>query len=330
MDDPTTLVLTRAEIAALMTPRDYRQAVEAGFLAAAQGQSATPAPMHIAGADGGGFHVKGAGAQDYVAFKINGNFPANRATHGLPTIQGVVVLCDARDGRVLALMDSIEITLQRTAAATAVAATRLARPASRRIAICGCGDQALPHLRALADVLPLTTGFAWDRDADRTQALAVAAAGLGIALTPTGDLARATDGADVIVTCTTARTPFLGPEHVSPGAFVAAVGADSPDKNELHPRLLRGATVVVDLLSQALAMGDLRHAIAAGVMTPGEVHAELGEVVAGARPGRTGEDEITVFDSTGTAIQDVASAARLFELAREMQAGRSIRLGAMA
>jgi alanine dehydrogenase len=262
-----------------------------------------------------------------VAFKINGNFPGNRARRGLPTIQGALVLCDGEDGRVLALMDSIEITLQRTAAASAVAAARLARPASSRITICGCGDQALPQLRALADVLPITGGFAWDQDLDRARDLAAAADDLGLAMTPVEDLAQATLQSDVIVTCTTARTPFLGPGQVRAGTFIAAVGADSPDKSELEPALFKGATVVVDVLSQALAMGDLRHAVAAGAFRAAEVHAELGEIVAGRRAGRTGEAEITIFDSTGTAVQDVAAAARIFDLARARGLGHRTDLG---
>ena len=333
----STLILTRREIAALMTPAHYRQAVEAGFRAAAEARGSAPAPMHISAPDGGGFHVKaagfpadalGSGGRAYVAFKINGNFPDNRARRGLPTIQGALVLCDGEDGRVLALMDSIEITQQRTAAASAVAAARLARPASSRIAVCGCGDQALPHLRALADVLPLTGGFAWDQDLSRAQDLAAAAAEFGLRITAIEDLAEATLQSDVIVTCTTARAPFLGPGQVRAGTFIAAVGADSPDKSELRPALFRGATVVVDVLSQALAMGDLRHAVAAGAFSAAEVHAEQGEVVAGRKAGRIRDDEIILFDSTGAAIQDVASAARIFELATAQGQGRQIALGA--
>ncbi|MFL5298155.1 MAG: ornithine cyclodeaminase family protein [Phenylobacterium sp.] len=336
--DTSTLVLTGEAIAGLMTPRDYRQAVEAAFRAAADGLGAAPAPMHIAGPDGG-FHVKGAGfpagavgrsGRAYVAIKVNGNFPGNPARNGRPTIQGAIVLCDGEDGRVLALMDSIEITLQRTAAASAVAASRLARPSSRRIAVLGCGAQALPQLRALADILPLAAGCAWDQDLRRARVVARAAADVGVMLEPTGDLAQATRGADVIVTCTTARTPFLRPEHVAPGTFVAAVGADSPDKSELAPELLQGATVVVDLLSQALAMGDLRHAVAAGALAAGDVHAELGEVVAGWKPGRSSEAETIVFDSTGVAIQDVASAAVAYELALARGVGEAVALAGTA
>jgi ornithine cyclodeaminase/alanine dehydrogenase-like protein (mu-crystallin family) len=330
--DAGTLLLTGDEIAGLVGPADYRAAVEAAFRASAEGLGDAPAPMHIEGR-GGGFHVKGAGfpagalgatGRAYVAFKVNGNFPGNPERCGRPTIQGVIVLCDGEDGRVLALMDSIEITLQRTAAASAVAAERLARPASRTIAICGCGAQASPQLRALADVLPLEAGFAWDRDAARAERLAARADELGIKLVATSDLATAVRGADVVVTCTTAEVPYLKREHVAAGTFIAAVGADAPRKNELAPDLFPESKVVADVRAQALTMGDTRHAVAARAIRSDGIHAELGEIVAGRRPGRSTFDEITIFDSTGVAIQDVASAARVYELAGERGVGRAL------
>jgi alanine dehydrogenase len=143
-----------------------------------------------------------------------------------------------------------------------------------------------------------------------------------------GDLAAATRASDVIVTCTTASAPFLTPDHVAPGAFIAAVGADNPEKSEIAPALMARATVVADVLAQGLAMGDLRHAVAAGAMTAGDVHAELAELVSGAKPGRTDPEEITVFDSTGTAFQDVASAAVILERAQATGAGLRLDLGA--
>jgi len=333
MDHHTTLLLTRDDTAALMCPADYRRAVEAAFRARAEGLGAAPPPMHVA-AEGGGFHVKGAGFppgslagdRGYVAFKVNGNFPDNRAHHGLPTIQGAIVLCDGATGQVLALMDSIEITLQRTAAATAIAATHLARPDASRIAICGCGDQALHQLAALRDVLPLTKGWAWDADPSRARRLAAAAGDLGLPMMAVERLADAALPCEVVVTCTTARAPFLGPEHVAPGAFIAAVGADSPGKSEIQPALMAHATVVADSLSQALEMGDLRHAVAAGIVAPADGYAELGEVVTGRRVGRTRADEITLFDSTGMAIQDVAAAAAIVEIAIARDLGLAIRL----
>jgi alanine dehydrogenase len=135
---------------------------------------------------------------------------------------------------------------------------------------------------------------------------------------------------DVIVTCTTSRQPFLTPDLVAPGSFVAAVGADSPDKSEIDPALFTAALVVADVLDQCRDMGDLRHALQAGAIALEQVHAQLADLVTGARPGRTSVEQITLFDSTGTALQDVASAAIIYERALRQGDLPSVRLGAGA
>ena len=321
------MVLARREISELMAPADWLAAVETGFRAAAAGRAHAPPPMHLAG-DGGAFHAKGASLELerlYVALKLNGNFPANPAARGLPTIQGAILLCDGADGSLLAILDSIEATLRRTAAATALAARYLARADSGTILVCGCGEQGAAQLAALRDGLQLRRGFAWDRDLARAEALATCAQ--GIAIEPVADLADAARQSDVIVTCTTARTFFLDPDMVRPGTFIAAVGADSPDKSEIAPALMAKARVVADVLDQCAEMGDLRHALAAGAMRREDVHAELAELVSGAKPGRIDAAEITLFDSTGTALQDVAAAARIYEQAVARGAGLSVALG---
>jgi ornithine cyclodeaminase/alanine dehydrogenase-like protein (mu-crystallin family) len=264
-----------------------------------------------------------------VALKLNGNFPENPATRGLPTIQGAILLCDGETGSILAVMDSIEMTLRRTAAATALAARYLARPDSRTIMICGCGAQGEAQLDALRSVLPLERLLAWDRDPERSNALADAARETGMEAEAVDEL-REARASDIIVTCTTAREPFLRAELVMPGAFVAAVGADSPGKNEIAPDLFREGLVVVDVLDQCREMGDLRHALDAGAIGLHQVHAELGELVTGDRPGRTCAAQITLFDSTGTALQDVACAALIYERALGRPDLLSIQLGATA
>ncbi len=156
----------------------------------------------------------------------------------------------------------------------------------------------------------------WGRDPARAAALAEEARDrLKLDMAATDDLRQAARASDVIVTCTPAREPILGLADVSPGTFIAAVGADDPEKSEIAPELMGAATVVVDDRAQCLAMGDLRRAVAAGAVAPPQVHADLGEIVVGAKPGRTRHDEITLFDSTGTALQDVASAAVIYERA---------------
>jgi ornithine cyclodeaminase/alanine dehydrogenase-like protein (mu-crystallin family) len=333
-EQASTIILTRRDIARLMRPSDYRGAVAKAFKLAAAGRGVSPPPMQLADA-AGGFHVKGAAFGDgelspderaVAAFKVNANFPANPG-RGLPTIQGAIVLCDGRDGRLLALMDSIEVTLQRTAAATAVAARELARADSQTICICGCGEQGWAQLAALADVLPLKRGFAWDRDPARAAALAEAACRLDLQVEAVAELQPAARHSDVIVCCTTSRQPYLTIADVGPGAFVAAVGADNPHKSEIDPDLMAFATVVVDVLEQCLVMGDLHHAVKAGAMTAEDVHADLGQVLTRARPARRSPDEVILFDSTGSAIQDVAAAAVIHQRALAEGVGLRLDLG---
>jgi alanine dehydrogenase len=138
------------------------------------------------------------------------------------------------------------------------------------------------------------------------------------------DLAAATRRSDVVVTCTTARRWILGRGDLPPGAFVAAVGADYPEKQEIEPALLAESTVVVDIVEQCERMGDLHHAIAAGLMTRDDVAADLAAVVSGRKPGRRSADEVVIFDSTGTALQDVAAAAIAYE--RALATGIGVRL----
>jgi len=328
---PPALLLSRRDVAALMSSRDYVAAVEAGFRSLAIGGADVPLPMHIRTQDGA-FHAKGARIaldRTYVAVKLNGNFPGNPARTGLPTIQGVVLLCDGADGSVLAVMDSIEITLRRTAAASALAARYLAHRNVDCIALCGCGAQGRAQLEALTDVVSTRHVRVWDIDPDKARAFAHDMSEmLQLDVTAVAEAGDATRESRMIVTATTARTPFLTADIVPPGALVAAVGADSAEKSELAPEMMANATIVVDLLDQAMTMGDLRHAIAAGVVTPADVHAELADVVVGRKPGRRTSDEIIVFDSTGTALQDVASAAWIWQRAVATNAGSRINFGA--
>jgi ornithine cyclodeaminase/alanine dehydrogenase-like protein (mu-crystallin family) len=308
------------------------EAVETGFRAAAEGKAEAPPPMTLHGV-GGAFHAKGASLaldRHYAALKLNGNFPDNVAMRGLPTIQGALLLCDGETGTLLAIMDSIEITLRRTAAATALAARFLARPKSETILICGCGEQGRAQLAALREILPLRRAFAWDRDESRASAFAGDMAGAPFAVEPVRDLGPAARRSDVIVTCTTSRHPFLDAAMVGPGTFVAAVGADGPDKSEIDPPLMAKALVVADVLDQCAIMGDLRLAFASGLMSRGDVHAELGELVAGRKAGRASDAQVTLFDSTGTALQDVAAAASIYERASRAPGLGSVDLGAAA
>ncbi len=294
------------------------RAVEEAFRLHGEGKAPQPGALGIH-AERGTFHIK-AGTLElgrhYFAAKTNANFPGNVERYGLPTIQGVIALFDADRGTPLAILDSREITSLRTGAATAVAARYLAREDASIVAICGCGVQGRTQLAAVAEVRTLTRVYAFDRDRERATRFAREMSNeLGVEVTAAPDFATAARASDICITCTPSRTAILGAGDVSVGAFVAGVGADNPDKQELDPALLARSAVVVDILDQAVTSGDLHHAIAAGVMTREDVRAELGAVVAGKKKGRLHADEIVIFDSTGTALQDVAAAAAVYERA---------------
>ena len=319
-----TLLLSRADVERLLTPDACMAAVEDAFRQHAHGKAPAPGILGLHARDGG-FHIKAALLtldQPYFAAKTNANFPQNGVRHGLPTIQGVVVLCEAVKGQPLAVMDAISITALRTAAATAVAAKYLARKGSHAAVICGCGVQAPAQLRALLRVRSPGRVYAYDQNPEKARSFASAMeAETMLPVAPVTDLPRAVAESDIVVTCTTARRYFITREMVRPGTFVAGVGADNEDKQELDPALLAGSRLVTDLTEQCAAIGDLHHALAAGAMTRGDVHAELGEIVAGLKPGRTSDGEITVFDSSGTALQDVAAAAAVYRRAVERGEG---------
>lgn len=319
-----TLLFTQSDVERLLTLDECIDAVEVAFRLHATGKAGQPGVLGIH-VEGGSFHVKCAALaleRPYFAAKLNANFPHNGERHGLPTIQGVLALCDASNGAPLAVMDSMAITALRTAAATAVAVKYLAPARCDTALICGCGAQAQAQVRALCKVHKPRQIFAYDRDADKATALADRLCPeLSIPVLAASDLAQAVAASDIVITCTTSRRFFIARGMVKSGAFIAAVGADNEDKQEIDPLLLAHATVVVDLLEQCCAIGDLHHAIAAGLMAPSDVHAQLGEIVAGMKPGRTRDDEIIVFDSSGTALQDVAAAAAVYRRALGQQQG---------
>ena len=324
-----TLILSRSDVIELLSLRDCIDAVEQAFRLHAERRTFGPGVLGIRATEGS-FHVKAAGLvgdRGYFAAKTNANFPENPRRSGLPTIQGIVLLADASTGEPLAVMDSASVTALRTAAATAVAAKFLARRGAHTATIVGCGAQGAMQLDAIAAVLPLQHVRVLDAEHARAARLAAeAAASLGIRVEAVKDLPAALRESDVCVTCTPSRRAFVFARDVVPGTFIAAVGADSQGKQELEPALVASATLVVDVLEQCAEIGELQHALAAGLLTRERVHAELADVVSGRRPGRTRDDEITVFDSSGTALQDVAAAIAVYEKARALSRGTEIKL----
>ena len=313
-----TLLLGRSDIEELLSLRECIDAIDEIFRLQGDGKVPEPGILGVK-APGGGLHVKAGllpGDKNYLVAKLNANFPGNNAHFGLPTIQGMIAVFDAKNGVPLAILDSIDITIKRTAAASAVAAKYLARRESSVATICGCGQQGRAQLRALLMVLPLTKIYAFDVNKHaainfRNELLPE----LKVDIELGHDLPSAIQKSDICITCTTANSFFVRKEDVRSGTFIAAVGADDGRKQEIDSALIASAKVVADSLEQSCAIGDVYHAIAKGLMRKDDVYAELCEIVAGQKIGRASDNEIIVFDSTGVAIEDAVAAAAVYERA---------------
>lgn len=335
MNRPDLLILSHSEIVSVLSMPIAIEAVRAVMLAHGQGQVIAPNLLH-ADVPRGEFHIKtggvlgtgGPGGEGVFGLKANGGFFNNGAL-GLPNIVGLISLADAKTGVPLAVLDSVEISRVRTGAATAVAAQCLARPDSAVVTVIGSGTQARTQIEALAQVLPLKRVQLVGRNPERAAACAKAIEETcELPVTVFSEPNEPIGLSDVVVTSTTARQPLFAASAVRPGTFIAAVGADSPGKQELDPALVAASKVVADVHGQSTRVGELQHPIGLGLMTAEQVHGELGQLLCGLRPGRTDDYEVTIYDSTGTALQDVAVGLVVYEQALERGFGRSVQLGA--
>jgi ornithine cyclodeaminase len=325
------LVLRESEIRSLIGPAQALSAVRDAFVRLARGAATLPGvigldiPPHQ-----GEVHVKGAwlhGAP-FFSVKLAAGFYANEA-RGLPTSSGLILVCDATTGFLRALLlDNAYLTELRTGAAGALAAELLARRDAREAALLGAGSQARYQLEALLGVRSLSRVRVWSRSAERASACAAELQQrFGLEVVAAKSAREAVAGSAVVVTVTPAREPILRAEWVAPGTHVTAVGSDGPDKQELDVELLaRADKVVADRLDQCLRLGEIHHAVAAGRFSPQALHAELGEIAAGLKPGRTSDAEITVADLTGVGVQDAAVASFVVEEATRRGLGESLAL----
>ncbi|MEM9833553.1 MAG: ornithine cyclodeaminase family protein [Bacteroidota bacterium] len=308
-------VFADAEIAEALSLTECIAEVEKAFILLAEGKVLDNNLMHL-NAEEGEFHVKGGvmkyGEEEaYFGLKANGRFAHNQARYRLPNISGMIYLSDATKGQPLAVFDSAYITRMRTGAATAVAVKYLTLPDARQVTICGAGVQGKIQLEAIAQVRPIEKAYYYD---SRPEAAAEAAqamqAQLGIEVTSIDRPELGTRESDIIVTCTPARKAYITREMIPNTAFVAAVGTDSPGKQELAPDLVLNSYVVADLRSQVVQVGELQYQPPEKIseILLGELH----EFVSGQKQRPTVNRPI-IFDSTGTAIQDIAAAVAVWK-----------------
>ena len=250
--------------------------------------------------------------------KVNTKIPG-----GAPSVVGSINLVDLHTGAVLAIMDSIVITAERTALAGGVAADVLARRDTPRVAVIGAGVQGEGQVRALQHVRRLERVDVVDSIPERAEAYAERVSrALGVEVVVRDRVADAVRDADIVITATWSKKPFISRDMVREGVHITAVGADEPAKGEVDAGLIASSLFVCDDRDLAASMG----AIAGAGLGPDAIHAELGEVIAGVRPGRTRDDQITIFGTVGLAFQDLAAAWQVYQRARREGVGTEIDL----
>ncbi len=315
------LVLSRAEIEPLLTLPDAMDCVEQAFRELALGQASLfPVIRERIEPYGGYFgvkagHLRTAGVLGYKG----GGFWASNRDQGVAAHQSVIVLYSPATGVPMAALDGNFITVIRTGAAGAIAARVLARRDSHNAALIGTGVQARIQLTALRQVLPIERVRCYSRNPASAAAFAESVGGEAA-----DSIEAAVDNADVVVTATPSFEPLVRSNWIRAGTHINAFGADTRGKQELDIELVSTSTRIADHLPQSREIGEFQHAFRAGRVS--DVHAELGEVLAGMKPGRTSPTEITIFDATGIALQDLAVAARVYDIAQRKGVGTHIKM----
>ncbi|MDT9600498.1 ornithine cyclodeaminase family protein [Sphingosinicella rhizophila] len=256
--------------------------------------------------------------------KIGSYWPDN-SMRGIEAHGSTTILLDDETGFPVALVSAGHINGLRTAGADAVGVRALARPDASHVAIIGAGHQAWYDLKAIAEVRDVKRVSVWNRSPDKAAAFARRASDQGFDAQAV-DLEQAVRGADIIVTATASQEPLVQKEWVSPGTHISAMGADARGKQELDPQLALGAALFAELPEQSVVLGEFQHAAALGLIGQDAV-TPIGAVLNGSQTGRTSADQITIFDSSGIGVQDLAIAAFAVERARALDLGTEVDIG---
>jgi alanine dehydrogenase len=325
-----TLILSEEAVKKLISLEEVTDAVESAFRMKGLGHAQMPPKQYLfMNKYNGDLRTMPAYLEenDVAAVKVVNSHPENRKRHGLPTVMATIILIDPRTGAPKAIMGGTWITALRTGAAGAIAAKYLANPNPKTIGIVGAGTQARTQLMGLQLVFEkIEEVRVWDRNektalkyaeemkSNYNQAFIYSVKGIK----------EAVQGADIIVTATPSREPLVSAEWVDEGTHINCIGADAPGKQELDPAILVKSKIVVDNWSQSCHGGEINVPLTKGIIKKEDVWGDICEIVAGLKPGRTSPDEITVFTSTGLAIQDAATANVAYQKALKQKIGESV------
>ena len=306
-----TLLLDRNTVRTLMRMADVINVVEEAFKMCGEGKGKMPAKVYLS-VEQGDFRAMPAALPGCAGLKWVNVHPRNPSL-GLPSVMAVLIYNDPETGYPLAIMDATEITAYRTGAAAAIASKYLARRSPHTMGVIGAGYQAYTQILAHVELFNPISINAFDISRAAVDRLGQSLPHLSIKRCSVQEAASC----DIVCTLTPSRSPIVKREWIKPGTHINAVGADAPGKQELEPSILKEATVVVDDLTQASHSGEINVPIQKGFYSADEVYGTLAEVIVGRKKGRIDSKAITVFDSTGIAVEDIAVAKLLFDKAQQ-------------
>jgi len=314
---PKVLILSKPQVQELLTMNAALEEVEHAFKLKALGKTVMPPKVYLNNPTGqGDFRAMPAYIDQCAGLKWVSVYPDN-CKHNLPTVMATIILCDPDTGYPLAIMDGTYITEIRTGAVGGLAVKYLARKDSSIIGIIGAGKEAKTQLLAINEVLPTIAEvkiFDLNKDASLRYAEEMGRR-LNIYCHAVETIDAAAE-ADIVVTTTPSREPIIKKQHIRPGTHINAIGADAQGKQELETNLTVNSKVIVDDIEQASHSGEINVPLSQGRMRVEEIHGTLGEVITNMIKGRENNEEITIFDSTGLAIQDIICAKCVYEKAK--------------
>jgi len=323
-----TLLLKQSEIKQLIDMKEVIESVETAYSVHADRKVQMPAKKYL-------FFKKYHGdlrimpcfikSMDEAGVKCVNVHPNNPLEHDLPTVMGVIELFDPETGFPISVMDGTWITNMRTGAAAGVGTKYLARKNSTKLGIIGAGKQAFTQLMALKEVMNIESSKVFCRTCSSRENFAkLANEKFGLNVKAVATAKEAVKNVDVIVTVTPANKPILKSEWISEGTHINAMGADAPGKQELESGLLKKSRIFIDCWEQARHSGEINVPVAEGLITREDIDAKIGDVIIGKSNGRVSDEDITIFDSTGLAVQDVVTAWKVYQKALEMDIGSNI------
>ncbi|MBX4889658.1 ornithine cyclodeaminase family protein [Rhizobium bangladeshense] len=321
-----TLLLNKEDVGSLIRMREVIGAVEDAYKAFNSDQVVQPdyIGIHLPSPRGEmDFKLGYNKASEVISMKASsGGFVDNPTAHGVPSGMGTILLFDARSCALTCVMDGSLITGLRTGAAGAVSVKALARQNARTVASIGTGNQARMQIRAISEIMTIEKIHAWDSHPDTLARYKEdIESEFGISVVTANSKREAVEHADILVTTTRGKGSLVEADWIKAGTHIVAIGTDQRGKQELDPEIFRNAKVVVDSMAQCAEKGETWHPLNRNIIAKDDIHGEIGEILLGRKPGREDDDEVTIFDSTGMAIQDNVTASRIYRNAIEKGVG---------